>query len=175
MYIRKYFIEKKVEELLKHFQYINPPIDIEGIVKKLGINLKGQMLDDKISGVLYRGRKNDTIIIYNEKHHEQRQRFTIAHEIGHYFLHQNQELIVDKAVLFRSDKKSGEDINNIEVEANKFAAELLMPKFLIENDFKRAIIKNKDVEQVIKVLAEKYNVSLSALTIRLNNLGFELL
>ena len=76
------------------------------------------------------------IIGVNSLHHPNRQRYTIAHELGHLELHRQlitSEVHVDKGfpVLMR-DPKSATGTELHEIEANQFAAELLMPRTLIE-------------------------------------------
>ena len=94
-------------------------------------------------------------IYVNKAHHLNRQRFTIAHEIAHYVLHQDMigDAIVDDA-LYRSGL-----INKVEIEANNFAADILMPWHLIDEAMK----STSDIEE----LAKMFKVSSSAMAIRL--------
>jgi Zn-dependent peptidase ImmA (M78 family) len=100
-----------------------------------------------------------------------RQHFTIAHELGHYFLHQDiiksEESIVDgegsldgSKMLFRLDNA---EYSRVETEANNFAAALIMPTALVIKAWKTL----KSIEEVAKV----FNVSPSAMSIRLEKLG----
>ncbi len=58
-----------------------------------------------------------------------RQRFTIAHELGHFFLHRaSSTVFVDAAPIFFRDESSSNGSQREEIEANAFAAELLMPE-----------------------------------------------
>lgn len=67
-------------------------------------------------------------ILVNENESKQRQTFTIAHELGHFLLHR-EELgnIPDLLVVYRDGKSD----NALEKEANHFAANLLVPDFLL--------------------------------------------
>ena len=77
------------------------------------------------------------IIGVNALHHPNRQRFTIAHECGHLILHKPQitkEVHVDKALaspMLMRDSVSAAGVDEMEIEANLFAAELLMPKAIL--------------------------------------------
>jgi Zn-dependent peptidase ImmA (M78 family) len=93
-----------------------------------------------------------------------RQRFTIAHELGHLLLHKD-EVHIDRA--FRNSISS-QAIDANEIEANRFAAELLMPFHLLKNED----ISNIDVEDEssLRDLARKFKVSLQAMTLRVTNI-----
>src|SRR3954470_4270018 len=69
------------------------------------------------------------IIGINSSHPETRKRFTIAHEMGHLVLHQLDQVHVDKQFLVKlRDDISSQAIDPHEIEANAFAAALLMPE-----------------------------------------------
>ena len=139
-------------------------IDVEAIAKRLNISLIPSELPDEVSGVFF--RKNGELFLgFNQNHNEHRQRFTIAHEIGHYKLHATENLHYDKneidTVYFRAN-----DVSNLEeIEANHFAAELLMPELLIDRCIGSRIT-------VIDDLAQMFNVSEPAMRYRLINLGY---
>src|SRR5579859_3247614 len=84
----------------------NIPADVAQIAREHGITVSAQPLDDTVSGVLV---INDgrAVIGVNANHHPNRQRFTIAHEFGHYMLHRNtSSLFIDTALVFFRDEKS---------------------------------------------------------------------
>ena len=76
-------------------------------------------------------KEGTPIIGVNALHHPNRQRFTVAHECGHLILHKAQitkEVHVDKDFpMLMRDSVSAAGVNEMEIEANVFAAELLMP------------------------------------------------
>ncbi|WP_460881211.1 ImmA/IrrE family metallo-endopeptidase [Pontibacter rugosus] len=90
---------------------------------------------------------------YNPVESVVRQRFTIAHELGHFVLHQKySELFIDKEKpLFRNQESSTGE-HKREKEANAFAAAILMPQFLIFQEATKIGIKFID-EAAIKKLA----------------------
>ena len=67
------------------------------------------------------------------------------------------------------DSKSSEGTDRYEVEANRFAAELLMPETFLLKDFSERD-ESKDVDEIVEWLAARYRVSKQAMTIRLTNL-----
>ncbi len=134
------------------------PFDLDDFILKIGLRLERCVMDDDISGKLQRNYDGDWVISVNTLHHPKRQRFTLAHELGHYFLHRHRSIeFVDKA-LYRSSQMS-----SIEYEANNFAGALLMPKDLI-TEFIR--INGTDAE----LISDYFNVSVLAAKIRVETL-----
>jgi len=164
----------EAQKLLKSARINNPPVSVDKIAAKLKAQLSFEPFEgkDDISGILYRDEKQ-TIIGINSTHGRARQRFTIAHEIGHLVLHKG-ELFVDQAVRvnFR-DKRSSLAEDQQEIEANKFAAELLMPQEMIRREVEKCIAKkNVTTEaQLLAELARVFKVSEQAMGYRLFNLG----
>jgi Zn-dependent peptidase ImmA (M78 family) len=114
------------------------------------------------------------VIGVNSHHPKTRQRFTIAHEVGHFCLHGHEELRVDKGlfVIRNRDATSSTGTDIEEIEANLFAAELLMPAKWLERDLLEGLGSNKRDDNLISELAKKYLVSDQALTIRTSSLGY---
>jgi Zn-dependent peptidase ImmA (M78 family) len=130
-----------------------------------------------LSGALIRQR--DTVVIgVNSRHSEARRRFTVAHELGHLVLrHQGASIHIDQVMMYVSmrDSISSKAIDPNEIEANRFAAELLMPEPFLREDIGRAtrhgVVDMLD-DDFIRKLATRYKVSIQAMAIRLENLGF---
>lgn len=162
-------IEQKAERLLEECNALRAPIPLESVIRHLDLVSQARPLGDA-SGVLVveNGRG---LIGYNASHSTVRQRFTIAHEIGHYVLHvksKQQRLFVDKSVFKRDDDSStGNDAE--EVEANKFAAALLMPAVLVRSEIAKQGL-DLDDEDDVATLARRFNVSAAAMSFRLENL-----
>lgn len=168
--------EKEARKIINEMNIVAPPVVIEEVAKRYGANLHYEPFEgeDDISGVLYKD-VNNCIIGVNSAHSKTRQRFTIAHEIGHLVLLHNKKIFVDKAVKisFR-DKRSSMAVDNDEIEANQFAAEILMPGDMIEKEINKLISKNKSFkskESFIEEMARIFIVSPQAMEFRLNNLG----
>lgn len=162
-------ITEKVDELLNLLNIRRPPVPVDKLTKKLKLLLYSLPGDDEISGAIIRKTGQRVIIAVNPAHHINRQRFTIAHELGHYFLHEGLEEHVDEnfRVAWRN-ADSSKAINWIEIEANRFAAELLMPTRFLELDLNS--LENID-KRTVALLATKYIVSPEAMKIRLSQLG----
>ena len=162
-------IRKKVEELLQRFNIVKPPVPVDQLTKKLGIVLCPLPADDEISGAIVR-KDGRVVIAVNPAHHHNRQRFTIAHELGHFFFHSGVEEHVDKdfRVSWRRLDDSPSGVDWQEVTANRFAAELLMPTQFMKSDLDTIGNVNK---RAVTLFALRYKVSPEAMKIRLSTLG----
>lgn len=169
---RKRAIANRAQALLLEYQIAAPPVPVERIAKKLGAQLRFSPLDDELSGMIY-VKEGTPLIGVNALHHPNRQRFTIAHECGHLLLHRAQitkEVHVDKAFpMLMRDSISATGINEIEIEANHFAAELLMPESLLAKAL-ADVPFDIDDDSAVSGLARSFKVSPSAMRFRLGNL-----
>lgn len=171
MTIRRKMIKTLVQKTLDKTKINEPPISIEKIAKQLKLRVRFEPFDGDLSGCIVRHGNHATVGI-NSLHHENRQRFTLAHEIGHFLLHKGEEVIVDRGFRVNlRDAEASKAENPEEIEANYFAAELLMPENILIDDLKG---KKLDIEndELIRELADRYRVSPQALTYRLVNLGY---
>ena len=138
------------------------PVKIATLARELGVDVFVSTMSPGISGEIKRNSDTDRFEIRVNRHeNKRRQRFTIAHEVAHYLLH--RDVIGDGIqddILYRS---SLSDLR--EAEANKFAAELIMPKKLV------VAAKNArsdlNSSELISELSELFNVSPQAMSIRL--------
>lgn len=158
-------IESIAENILASQNIKEGPVPVELIASQNSIQISRAPNKD-FSGLLIR-KEGKSLIGINNNESPKRQRFTIAHELGHYFLHPNKNAFVD----YRDNQK------NIkrgikEVQANIFAAALLMPKAFLEKDYKEISKKGLLEEDDLKYSADKYQVSEDAMKIRLINLRF---
>ena len=161
-------ITQRVEELLLRFDIRRPPVPVDKVAKRVKLLLAPLPADDDISGAIVR-KDGHVVIAINPAHHINRQRFTIAHELGHYFLHEGLEQHVDQnfRVSWRN-ADSSKAVNWTEIQANRFAAELLMPTKFMQRDLDSL---NQIDKRTVALLASKYAVSPEAMKIRLSQLG----
>lgn len=159
-----------VASFLREFGISDTPVPVEELVRRYGAELRYVPCeDDGLSGMLFRD-DDRKIIGINSLHHTNRQRFTIAHELGHLLLHKGKEVHIDR--VFRVNLRnavSSQASDREEIEANRFAAELLMPYDFLMKDVKDGYIDIEDEEE-IEELAKKYRVSTQAMTFRLMNI-----
>lgn len=157
--MNKSISRQKVQSLLAMSEITEPPVDVERIAEDLGFMIVPYDFPDKRRGVIHIDGTDKAIGI-NENQSKQMQRFTIAHELGHFLYgHQHYEkTFVDDESRFKSPHFHQER------EADIFAAELLMPREWLEQDVAQIGLKAEE-------LAEKYNVSEQAMWIRLTSTG----
>lgn len=163
------------EILNKIKEYINNeplPIKMIPLANKIGLSVKLEHLPEEVSGYLIKENDGKFCITINSQHHQNRQRFTAAHEIGHYILHNH--LIgngIEDNKVFRAH--SGQILNpsitqKHETEANRFAASILMPRDRLITTYKK--LGEHPSEDKLTQLSRQWGVSLEALKIRLKTI-----
>jgi Zn-dependent peptidase ImmA (M78 family) len=159
--------EKKADELLERMGVQQLPVPVAKIARDLGAEVQYEAFDGEVSGMLYR-EQDRTLIGVNSTHGATRQRFTVAHEIAHLLLHKG--VYIDRLVRVNwRDGTSDPD----EVQANAFAAELLMPRRFMGPEIERVVRHTPQVtpERLVADLAQTFKVSNAAMQFRLANLG----
>lgn len=162
---------RDAQALLDQFAIEAASVPVERIARSLGIRVEYAPLDDELSGLAHI-RDDVPIIGINALHAANRQRFTLAHELAHVRLHRDElELAVhvDRGSL-RRDALAAEGVDPIEIEANAFAAELLMPTRLLIPELERHPVDLED-DDAVAALAKRFRVSDAAMRYRLNSLG----
>ncbi|TBR27185.1 MAG: ImmA/IrrE family metallo-endopeptidase [Reyranella sp.] len=145
------------------------PVPVERIIKWKGIVLQYAPLEDDLSGMAYI-KDGVGIIGVNALHHPNRQRFTAAHELCHHLLHAKdiqKAVHVDKGFrMLLRDEVASQGIDRLEIEANAFASELLMPHKFFEGALDPAGLDLED-DAGIEALTKKFRVSAAAMRFRL--------
>lgn len=169
-----------LEYLEKDGFEVKLPIDVDKIASMLGINVL-YAVDPHNTGSIGKIEfdGNTPVITINpyENSYEPRKRFTLAHEIAHYCLHSDKHNgFVDTR---NNMSRNGSYWDAYESEANTFAAQLLMPKFLIIKEAQRLICNYKIENNNEKIpfnyfvgrMSDYFNVSNSAMEYRLKSMG----
>lgn len=139
------------------------PVRVGALAKALGLEVKSATLKSGISGEI---RPSDTAdagfkIRVNRHEVKTRQRFTIAHEIAHFLLHQDYiGSGISDTVLYRSSLSS-----RIEAEANRLSADIVMPAKLLREDMRKYDLPVDEVSA--EALADLYEVSKQAMKVRI--------
>ncbi len=146
---------------------ISIPVNLGNVCKFLNLVCIEKVLDEELSGMSFI-REGQAFVVVNSRHSENRKRFTKSHEIGHHVLHSDylsRNVHVDTSVL-RRDELSSEGVYSKEIEANAFAAELLMPRSEVQK------LTSLDLSDEVSVsnAAKRFGVSATALTFRISNL-----
>jgi Zn-dependent peptidase ImmA (M78 family) len=141
------------------------PIKLGQLASDLGVTIRVSNMTTGLSGQIS-CEEGRYVIRVNRNEARERQRFTIGHELAHYLLHRN---IIDSSpdgitdtVLYRSGAPE-----RIEYEANRLAAEIVMPMFLVQKELSESyggIVS----EATIEGLASRFEVSKAAMEIKLS-------
>lgn len=147
------------------------PFKIVEFINELGIRVIAAEIPYYISGAIRKEEDNYAVYI-NDSHFLTRQRFTLAHELGHFFYDKeylDSNEIIDPSkqaqpkILFRKDiYPIDSKMQGMDIKANQFAAELLMPK----EKFIEVWNRETSPEEVAKF----FGVSVEATKIRASNL-----
>ncbi|MCX5006678.1 ImmA/IrrE family metallo-endopeptidase [Streptomyces sp. NBC_00638] len=166
--------EQAAVRLLAEAGEVAPPVNVERLAAHVGVVVsRSSFKDGDVSGMLIRRDGQSPVVGVNDVHSDHRQRFTIAHELGHFLLHPGREVVLDRPVRVNlRDKTSSMATDREEIEANSFAASLLMPADLIRSELQRlSAAVRLDPDRCTRRLAEIFDVSDSAMGFRLINLG----
>lgn len=159
-------IEEQAEKLLERLEIKDIPTPMEDIARSLDIRISRAPSTD-FSGLLIR-KDGHALIGVNSNEAPVRQRFSIAHELGHFILHPQKDAFVD--LDYRKERADGTARPPRERHADMFAAALLMPRKHLIKDF-RHLAKDGFTEEVTETLAKQYAVSEEAMRYRLINLS----
>jgi hypothetical protein len=140
------------------------PVRLSQLAKTLGVTVKAATLGPGISGEI-RPDGQGFVIRVNRHDPSKRQRFTVAHELSHFLLHSDQiSTGISDDVLYRSSLS-----DRREAQANRLAADILMPDDLILVSVEEAL--EKGVGDLVLFLAEQFSTSEGAMRIKLGQLG----
>lgn len=138
------------------------PVDPVQIAKRVGLKVFVTPLEPRISGAIVKEPGEDVTILLSADDSKNRQRFTCAHELGHYICRGAFDDDEFSYVDYRGDlAAAGTDKD--EIYANQFAAALLMPADILKS------LRHSGLEPF--QLADRFGVSLEAMNFRLRNLG----
>jgi len=143
------------------------PVDIKQLALQISkfekdpiIDISAVEIDGFEAGLFFLKRQKAWVILYNKHIHRTRLNFTIAHEVGHYFLHRS---IQDS---FRCHISDIEFLNKRyikqEQEADSFAAALLVP----DSNFLEFITEKEISKKLFQDCCKKYDVSLTAILLK---------
>lgn len=151
--------EAAAKEILTKLNKLRPPVDVQVVARELGVAVFARPFPNALSALILRHGKNAFIGV-NSHQAPVRQRFSVAHELGHFVLHHADHHFIDYAGGLEGEVP-GYDWEH-ERAANQFAAELLMPEAMVRKDARTTSLAR---------LARRYDVSQEALGFRLANLG----
>lgn len=137
---------------------------LEDICMHRGLYVKKEEISGAEGRLVLSGGKGDikgVATVNTSEVYECRTRFSIAHEFGHFELHKNQDFSC--SIYSMNEWFAKEQQRKLEVEANSFASEFLMPEDIVKN----VISKKNPTIDVIKALSDEFKTSLAASAIKL--------
>ena len=161
-------LESRAKEVLTQHGLYSVPIDPVLLANRIGVTVyNAKFAADKWAGLISK-RDHATRIFVEQSDPPYRKRFSIAHELGHHFLHlvEDGEIVDRRADMFREREVSVESMSEErlqEIQANWFAAALLMPEDLVRMEWQ--------TRPDIRHMAELFNVSEEAMGYRLDALN----
>ena len=169
------YVRLQAEIIAEKYGRGEVPIDVKAIAQTLGLKVVETDLGPEVSGLLVTNGVGAQVYV-RKKDPSARKRFTIAHEIGHHVLkHQfetGEHVHVDKGnYISQRGPRASEGIDPREVQANQFAASLLMPTKAVQQGITRIAGGGPILDKHVESLAEAFKVSEQAMTIRLTSLG----
>ena len=141
----------------------NYPVRVGELATELGLKVTRAPLPPKISGLIQPSMETPSgfEIRVNKYDISERQRFTVAHEIAHYLLHRHEigQGVID-SIMYRSNLTSKK-----ETEANRLAADIVMPAKAVGEEFNK--LRGRPMDEVVEILAAAFKVSVPAMKVRL--------
>ncbi|KNY19708.1 ImmA/IrrE family metallo-endopeptidase [Methylobacterium sp. ARG-1] len=152
--------EALVKRILQTEPNLPVPVPIQELCARLGISRIEDLDTDAFEGGLVIDAKRSVGTILAKRGGEPRRRFTIAHELGHFLMahhipDQPDRFLCKSSDLLRFTAKAGDQRQLREVEANRFAALMLMPPHLLRGAM--AAFLQPDLQHVL-VLARDFAV-----------------
>ena len=139
------------------------PVKVGELANELGLKVTRAPMPPKISGLIQPSgdARAGFEIRVNKYEMPERQRFTVAHEIAHYLLHRNDigSGVVD-SIMYRSNLSSRK-----EIEANRLAADIVMPARIVGRELER--LGGQRTDETVEKLAAMFRVSVPAMKVRL--------
>lgn len=138
--MRAQFVRKMARKVLADSHVKKPPVDLVLILNAHGIQYEEvEGFPDNVDALII----EDGAKIYaavNASHHLHRRRFSLAHELGHYFLHREDVTQDSVTIDSPSIEETGEGTKSLaEIEADLFAGELLVPLEMLKAHISESI------------------------------------
>jgi hypothetical protein len=163
-------VEQVVRGLLDRHAIESPPVPVERLVRELDVEFRSEHYPDlALRGFIVQKSPavKKGLIFINSSQHPNVQRFALAHEIGHLLL-AGTDVHVDRRRRVSSHRLNARDPE--EIKADEFAAELLMPRYMLAAGLEGKKVDPNDDKALVR-LASQFRVSLVAMMLRLQQIG----
>jgi len=159
--VRAAFVRKMAGKVLKESHIQNPPVDLVAILRRHGIEYEEvEDFPETVDALIIEvGTKVYAAV--NSRHHLHRRRFSLAHELGHYFLHKDGKF--EEPITIDSPPSEENEFGSkdpAEIEADLFAGELLVPLEMLKLHVKKGIPELSRIflvsDQVVSIAISKH-------------------
>lgn len=140
-------VKREVSSLLDEYGYEQPPVNPLAIARDKGLDVKFVKFSGEYEGVSGFYDPAEGAIYVNKEDSPLRQTFTIAHELAHAILHQDWAGSEDYKVFWRDTSRNADDPH--EKEANAFAANLLVPRRMLDDYY--SSLSSSDLSRLFAV------------------------
>ncbi len=155
--VRIGFARESARSILQRMGVQQPPVDVHDVATREGLTIRILTTwPTTVSGLLLR---NQRLVGLNGNHSRRRQRFSLAHELGHWFMHREWLFNQDDITIDNPPESDATENRSEENEADEFAGELLAPRAFIKAAMKKTKSPN--------ALAEIFDISSEAMWVRL--------
>lgn len=168
--MKKYDIISRVKDVIRQSEIDSYPVDVIKLAHDHGFKVYEQYLPQNVSGMIMVDDDkqidhfdSNKVIVVNKYDYPLRRRFTIAHELAHYFLQKCESV---KLYAHRDEGNSSPE----ETDANYFASNLLMPEEMVLQaiqDKKEKVLGSLPDSILENMISDEFQVSLSAAKVRL--------
>lgn len=168
--------KKREEELSELAEFIANEYCPEGIIlphfiaEQCNITYSAGDYGNAFDGIIQQEGGSFHIFINTHKggdFNSARSRFTFAHELGHFFIDEHRQALLRGNTPFHPSKNDFSSKNPVEIEADFFAASLLMP----ESRIKKHCFRKKFSFGLIETISETYATSITSTLLKFSSLG----
>ncbi len=123
-------VKRVVDRIIDDLGIASPPVNPVDVARQLGVDVEFVTFGGKYYNISGFYDCETTSILVNAEEYPLRQTFTVAHELGHHMLHREWAKTSDYTMLMRDADYNGRETH--EKEANAFAGNLLVPRFMLD-------------------------------------------
>lgn len=157
-------ISLAAQQLLKEMGIEKAPVDVFDIASRMNIFVKFSVLNNLSGALIHPTSENVAGVLLNSNQPESRIRFSLAHEVAHFYLDHYPDDLSAVSMM-------GRHVNPIEKDADNFASEILIPNHFLENEVMNLNCSEISEIEVYK-LSDKFAASYSAMLYKLRNRNF---
>ncbi len=155
------YVRTIARKLLEKHGIKQPPVDLQRLVEREGLEYdEVDYFPDDVDAMIIPidGR---IVAAVNLNQAPNRRRFSLAHELGHHFLHRDRSVLEDRVTIDSGHELTcGKSKDVYETEADMFASELLIPLAFLKRAYKKGM-SIPEVAEIFSVSEQAASVAVS--------------